>query len=261
MLEHLIRRVLEETLTKLMATSLTQLNATIAQAATAADALTAAAATAGSGSTDFTPQNTAVAAVTSQIQAVTAQLGGTGTTTPPGTITASPPSLNLTATASTQLVSLTGATAPVAAISSAPSIVTVTPASGNGPFTVNLVPGATGTASVTFTDAAGNTVTVPVTTGAGGGTGPGTGGTQTVIAIPATVALSAAVPTVNLAATQSNASAGIYTGVIANPNIASITPASGSTGIFTLTRLQPGTTSLLITDQAGLNVTVPVTVT
>jgi hypothetical protein len=143
---------------QIMATTLAQLNTAIA-ANTAETALAVAAITSNVAG-DFTPQAT-------QIQANTAALAAAipnPTTIPPaGPITASPALVALSPSNPTQVVTLTDTITPNTfnAVSNNTAIVTVSPASGPGPFTITRVGAGIG-ASVVFTDAQNNVLNLAV---------------------------------------------------------------------------------------------------
>uniref|UniRef100_E6Q2I8 BIG2 domain-containing protein n=1 Tax=mine drainage metagenome TaxID=410659 RepID=E6Q2I8_9ZZZZ len=87
----------------------------------------------------------------------------------PGSLVAAPNAFAFTALAQTASFTLTetGYSGPWSATSSNPSAVTVSPSSGNGPFTVTAV--AAGSATISVTDGQNNTISVPagVTTTSG----------------------------------------------------------------------------------------------
>jgi len=124
------------------------------------------------GSVDFTPEVTSLQTIATKLTsldaaAVAANPPATGTGTGTGAIVANPAALTITGGASaTGTFSVTEAANPSAtftAVSSAPNIVTVTPANTAGSFTVTEVSAGSATINVSDNATPPNTATVAVT--------------------------------------------------------------------------------------------------
>jgi hypothetical protein len=149
----------------LMAKNFADLTASVAANTAATTAAVAAFATASN--EDFTAPVAAIDANTAKLNA----LASSGTTPPASPLSASPANVALSAatpSAVVNLAELNGAANTFSAVvvpsaAGAPAIATVSPASGPGPFTVELAAaGVTGSASIAFTDAQGNVANVAV---------------------------------------------------------------------------------------------------
>jgi hypothetical protein len=136
-----------------------------------------------------------------------------------------------------------GNTSGYSVTSSAPGVISVTPASGAGPFTLHAL--AAGTSTITVSDNNGHTSPVTIMVGAIG--------FGTLSSAPMNVGTSQ-----TFTPTESGYT-GTYTVTSSAPTVASVSPGTG-TGPFTVTAVSPGTATITVTDTNGHTGTTTVTV-
>jgi hypothetical protein len=176
-----------------------------------------------------------------------------------GNVVPSPTSMTFatpTSSAQTATVAETGYSQGYTATSTNNAVATVSPGSGNGPFTVT--PGGTaGTCSIKFEDAYNNTGSIAVTVNAGGATGP-------LLVFPNNIAFSQASLGSEAGIVVSETGfAGTFTAVSSNTGVATVTPSSASgpgPAVFEVAPVAAGSCTVTIADGHGGSLVVNVTV-